>query len=113
LRGLPNYIEDDRHIYVHAGIEPDLDDWKLTSAKSFKWIREPFYQKDGELKIGKRIVFGHQVCARLHKNEARFTPWFGKQIIGIDGGIKFGYYMNALIIDGNGKYQFETLNSCD
>lgn len=99
LRNLPNYYEDDRHIYVHAGIDPKQNDWKLTSHKNFRWIRGRFYQHDGLLPMNKTIIFGHEVCSRLHKNGDH--PWFGKQMIGIDGGIKFGAYLNALIIENN------------
>lgn len=113
LRSLPNYFEDNRHIYVHAGIDPEQNDWKQTSHKDFRWIRGRFYKYDGQLSVNKTIIFGHEVCARLHKNENIFYPWFGAQMIGIDGGIKFGKFLNALIINDNGEYQAESIVSCE
>lgn len=113
LRSLPNFFEDDRHIYVHAGIDPEQDDWKQTSHKDFRWIRGRFHSYQSKLNITKTIIFGHEVCAHLHKNEMNFNPWFGGQMIGIDGGIKFGKFLNALIIDENGEYHTESIASCE
>jgi hypothetical protein len=97
LHRLPDYYEDMHRIYVHAGINPQLSDWKQTSHKDFRWIRGKFHTMDGSICIDRRIVFGHEVCARLHQTDT-FVPWFGQQMIGIDGGGKFGYQLNALII---------------
>jgi hypothetical protein len=60
---------------------------KLTSHKDFRWVCGKFHAQDGLIPVDKKIVFGHEVCARLHGVD-KFTPWFGKQLIGIDGGIK-------------------------
>lgn len=113
LRQLPNFIEDSHHIYVHAGIDLTQSDWKQTSRKDFRWIRGKFHNNDMRMHTSKTIVFGHEVCARLHKDNSNFTPWFGTQRIGIDGGIKFGYFLNALIIGEDGQYSNVSLKSCD
>jgi serine/threonine protein phosphatase 1 len=113
LRNLPYFLEDGRHIYVHAGIDPDQKDWKLTSHKDFRWIRGRFHQHQSQLPTTKTIIFGHEVCSRLHHDDLNFHPWFGDQKIGIDGGIKFGKFLNALIIKENGEYQTESILSCD
>ncbi|MGG1552360.1 metallophosphoesterase [Paenibacillus ferrarius] len=112
LRNLPNCYEDDHHIFVHAGIDPRQKDWKLTSDKNYRWIRGRFYKLDGSLTIRKRVIFGHEPCMRLHKDEGNYKPWFGKQIIGIDGGIKFGKCLNALIFE-SGKYYSVSMVSKD
>jgi len=103
LRRLPDYYEDDYHVFVHAGINPQLSNWKQTSHKDFRWIRGKFYHMDASIPINRKIVFGHEVTARLHQTD-NFAPWFGKQLIAIDGGVKFGFQMNALIIDGALQY---------
>lgn len=113
LRNLPSYYEDDNHIYVHAGIDPKQNDWKLTSRRNFRWIRGRFYRKDGSLPISKTVIFGHEACSQLHGNEDNFTPWFGRQMIGIDGGIKFGKYLNALIIEQSGEYRSVSMVNMD
>lgn len=112
LRSLSNYYEDDYHIYVHAGIDPKQSNWQLTSHKDFRWIRGRFYKYDGSLPVRKRIIFGHESCAHLHEDEANNMPWFGKQIIGVDGGIKFGKCLNALIIE-DGDYHSVSMVSKD
>lgn len=113
LRNLPDFFEDDRHIFVHAGIDPRQNDWKNTSHKDFRWIRGRFYDHQGALPTNKKIIFGHEVCSRLHRVETNFQPWFSEQMIGIDGGIKFGKLLNALIIDEDGNYQTESVLSCE
>ncbi|WP_139997290.1 metallophosphoesterase [Paenibacillus paridis] len=112
LRNLKYFIEDDHHIYVHAGIDPKLSHWSHTSTKDFRWIRGEFHAHDGILPIFKKIVFGHEVTAKLHHSK-EFHPWFGKQLIGIDGGIKFGYQLNALIISDDLKYTYASMESKD
>ncbi|KUP22054.1 metallophosphoesterase [Paenibacillus sp. DMB5] len=103
LRSLSDYYEDSHHIYVHAGVNPQLSDWTMTSHKDFRWTRGKFHSHDGLIPAQKKIIFGHEVCARLHGND-NFSPWFGKQMIGIDGGVKFGYQLNALMIDEAVRY---------
>ncbi|OMF32618.1 hypothetical protein BK133_14005 [Paenibacillus sp. FSL H8-0548] len=112
LRNLKYFIEDQHHIYVHAGIDPQLSHWRHTSTKDYRWIRGKFHAHDGILPIFKKIVFGHEVTARLHHSK-QFDPWFGKQMIGIDGGIKFGYQLNALIISEQQEYTYVSIESKD
>ncbi|WP_054949395.1 metallophosphoesterase family protein [Numidum massiliense] len=64
LASLPLYWEDERHIFIHAGIDPELDDWRQTPAKTMLWIREKFYR--AQLDTGKTVVFGHTPTAKLH-----------------------------------------------
>lgn len=108
LRNLPDFFEDNDHAYVHAGVNPELSDWRLTSHRDFRWLRSKFYAQDGLIPVDKKIIFGHEVCARLH-GFSSFSPWFGNQIIGIDGGVKFGYQLNALIIDDAMRYSTESV----
>lgn len=112
LRNLKYFIEDDHHIYVHAGIDPQVRHWRQTSVKDFRWIRGKFHECDGIFPLYKKIVFGHEVTARLHQTKV-FHPWFGKQLIGIDGGIKFGYQLNALMISDKLEYTYASIESVD
>jgi len=114
LRTLPDWLEDDRHIYVHAGIDPKQPDWKSTSARDFRWLRGRFHRADGTLNTNNRtVIFGHDACSNLHGNPGLHSPWFGSQIIGIDGGIKFGGHLNALLIDESGIFTSASLPSID
>lgn len=99
LRTLPHFIEDEKHIYVHAGIDPSLENWKETRLKDFRWIRNKFY--DHPNRHGKTVVFGHTATAVIHKDPNNFHVWFGDGKIGIDGGTKFGGQLNALVIEGD------------
>lgn len=101
LKNLPYFIEDDHHIYVHAGIDPTQKNWKNTTPKQFRWIREPFYTS--KITNKKKIVFGHTVTALMREESNDFSIWFANNKIGIDGGVKFGGQLNALIIE-NEKY---------
>lgn len=133
LASLSLYWEDERHIFIHAGIDPELADWRQTPAKTMLWIRDKFYR--AQLDTGKTIVFGHTPTAKLHgmhgseekngsqgvlklggsddirKDEETFTPWFERDNsgaftkIGIDGGAAYGRQLNCLIIAG-GTYDY-------
>lgn len=103
LKNLPYYFEDDRHIYVHAGIDPAQKEWRNTSKKKFRWIREEFY-RNLLTSMDKTVIFGHTCCAVLRDNYEDFSVWFSKGKIGIDGGTKFNGQLNALVIEENGEY---------
>lgn len=64
----PLYHETDHHIFVHAGLVPDV---KLQDqdARDLLWIRSLFYESDCDW--GKRVIFGHswQKQPLLHKNK--------------------------------------------
>lgn len=104
LRNLPDYIEDDNHIFVHAGVDPTKTDWMDTDKKNFRWLRDTFYDQPNPFQ--KTVVFGHTTCSVLHQDETNFNVWFSEGKIGIDGGVKFGGQLNALMIEG-GRYSTE------
>jgi serine/threonine protein phosphatase 1 len=93
LKDLPMYYEDESFIYVHAGVNPSFDNWKLQSTYDFLYIREEFYTVDNVR--DKTIIFGHIKTMDLHGSP---EVWFGSGKIGIDGGCAFGYQLNALEI---------------
>lgn len=97
VRKLPYYHEKDGHVFVHAGINPELSDWRDTTLDDMLTIREAFYS--APFAFPKTIVFGHTPCFLLHG-----TPdiWFGERKIGIDGGCAHGYQLNALVINDEG-----------
>lgn len=101
LKNLPYYIEDDHHIYVHAGIDPSKENWKDTSLNDLRWIRGAFHFVDHTQE--KTIVFGHTKTYDLHGDKQDFSFWERERKIGIDGGIKSHGCLNALIIE-NGQY---------
>lgn len=97
LKHLPYFYEDERFIYVHAGLNPDIRDWRRQSVMDYLFIREAFYKHP--VKAGKTVVFGHTKTIELH---GKPDVWFGGDKIGIDGGCSYGYQLNALeIMDGS------------
>ncbi|TCZ81126.1 serine/threonine protein phosphatase [Paenibacillus albiflavus] len=99
LNGLPYYYEDDKHIYVHAGIDPTCEDWKQTALKDFLWIREPFFKNPTGL--SKKVVFGHTPTIYLQETADIF---FDEDKIAIDGGCCFGNQLNCLEITKDAYY---------
>ena len=55
IRQLPFLLETERYIFVHAGLNLELKDWRETSDYQKVWIRAPFHE--GNNQTGKTIVF--------------------------------------------------------
>ncbi|WP_438348113.1 metallophosphoesterase family protein [Paenibacillus sp. FA6] len=94
LKSLPVYVEDDKHIFVHAGMDPTyIGDWKSQPDRNFMWGSKRFLGSANLL--NKTIVFGHTTTNRLHRSA---NIWFGAKKIGMDGGCCFGLQLNGLEI---------------
>lgn len=102
IRKMPFVLETDKYIFVHAGIELDLDDWHDTSDYQKVWIRAPFHE--GDNRTGKTIVFGHTPTFYLfHAKPGISQLWQtsdGK--IGMDGGAVYGGVLHGLLLDDSG-----------
>jgi len=100
LANLPLYYEDEHHIYVHAGLNPNYINWREQPERNFMYIKDPFiYQKTV---VSKPVVFGHTNTKDIHGSA---DIWYGGDKIGIDGGCAYGYQLNVLEIKDNGVYQ--------
>ena len=55
IRQMPFLLETERYIFVHAGLDLELRDWRETSDYQKVWIRAPFHE--GSNQTGKTIVF--------------------------------------------------------
>ncbi|MGP6146112.1 metallophosphoesterase family protein [Jeotgalibaca sp. A122] len=100
IETLPLYYEWHDYIFVHAGVDLSLEDWKNTQASDFYWIREPFHH--GSNKTGKTIVFGHTPTPILHQDSSNFNVWMSDNKIGIDGGAVYGGILHGLVFDEGG-----------
>lgn len=100
LAGLPLYAEDDSHIYVHAGLNPDYRNWKEQPEYHFMYIKDQFYEHPTV--VEKTVVFGHTKTKDIHGSA---DIWFGNGKIGIDGGCAYGMQLNALEIAADGQYK--------
>lgn len=97
LKSLPLYVEWENYLFVHAGVNMQLDDWKKSSAHDFVWIREGFYDQPNT--TGKTIIFGHTVTANIYRNFSKFDLWeSGDGLIGMDGGAVYGGKLHALVV---------------
>jgi len=102
LSNLPLYYEDDHHLYVHAGINPNYTNWKEQSDYDFMYIKDEFIYQPTI--IDKKIVFGHTKAIDIHQ---KADIWFGEDKIAIDGGCAYGLQLNALIYEND---QYSTVS---
>ncbi|WP_028548843.1 metallophosphoesterase family protein [Paenibacillus sp. UNC451MF] len=108
INQLPYYYEDEHHIYVHAGINPEYTNWKEQPLLDFLWIRDPFYSKPTI--VEKTVVFGHTRAINMHDTA---HIWFGGDKIGIDGGCAYGMQLNCLEILEGKEYRTYHVSSVE
>ncbi|MCM3132242.1 serine/threonine protein phosphatase [Paenibacillus polysaccharolyticus] len=103
LDELPLSYEIPGYIFVHAGINPAVADWRNhQSERDFLWIREPFYSRPTALK--EIVVFGHTPVQYLQDEPGIWMDPRGDKI-GIDGGCAYGAQLNLLEINEAGRLQ--------
>ncbi|MBY0216272.1 MULTISPECIES: metallophosphoesterase family protein [Paenibacillus] len=107
LSKLPLYHEDDHHIYVHAGLNPSVMDWKNQSEHDFMYIKNEFIRHTFE-NLNKKVIFGHTRTMDIHGTS---DIWFSDDKIGIDGGCAYGMQLNCLIFQ-EGLYITEQVKNC-
>jgi serine/threonine protein phosphatase 1 len=106
LLELPYYHETDKHIFVHAGINPMYADWKNNPNEILTWVRDEFIFHPTNL--NQKVVFGHTTCKMIHNNDDVF---FDTDKIGIDGGCVFGLQLNCLEITDKGYKTYSVPSS--
>lgn len=96
------YFETKSYIFVHAGFNPELRNWKNSTEKDYLWIRNPFIYRKNE--TGKIAIFGHTNTHILHddedNNDVWIDPWKSK--VGIDGGAGNGRKLNGVVLYEDG-----------
>lgn len=105
IENLPDYYEWNDYIFVHAGVDLDLEDWRDTPALEMRWTRKGFHQAINE--TGKMIVFGHHPTRYLNHDKSNNiwqSPCGTK--IGIDGGAVTGGLLHGLRIERDSKTLF-------
>lgn len=111
IRELPSYHETDDYIFVHAGLDLELDNWKETTESDMRWIRREFHY--GENKTGKTIFFGHTPTYYLNKDKSHnvwFSPCGTK--IDLDGAAYYGGFLHGLATN-NGNFQINSVSKKD
>ena len=101
MMGLPHTLEVDNIIFVHAGINLEIDDWR-NSVGDMLWIREDFIYSSKA--APKRVFFGH-TPTRFLNSDGSNEIWISSRgdKVGIDGMIAAGGQLNALKVNENGE----------
>lgn len=99
------YFETNSYIFVHAGFNPYLKDWKNSTEDDFLWIRDPFIYRKNE--TGKIAVFGHTNTHLLHDDSENNNVWIDKwrSKVGIDGGAGVNRNLNGIVLHENGNLE--------
>ncbi|MEH7524971.1 hypothetical protein V7149_17075, partial [Bacillus sp. JJ1503] len=105
LLNLPYYHETKDYIFVHAGINPFISDWK-TDISNLNWIRWDFINNPIR-NVVQTIVFGHTTCRTIHNSN---NIWLSDDKIGIDGACCFGGQLNCLEITEKEINQYHVSN---
>lgn len=102
IRQMPFLLATDHYIFVHAGLDLTLEDWRETTDYQKVWIRQPFHEAENH--TGKTIVFGHTpVYGLLGQKPGTADLWMtedGK--IGMDGGAVYGGVLHGILFDDQG-----------
>lgn len=105
LENLPMYHETENCIFVHAGINLKIENWR-DDETSMNTIRNAFMYSSTE--APKRVFFGHTPTALIRDEEGCNGIWISEygDKIGIDGGCAFGGQLNAVKISENGDIMY-------
>jgi serine/threonine protein phosphatase 1 len=102
VEGLELYVEDDKTIYVHAGIDVREPDMTRQKRQVLLWIREPFFRAAGAWK-GKEVIFGHTPTRTMGLPHDQIFR--NRAFIGIDTGCVYGGVLTAIHSRTHALYQ--------
>lgn len=109
IESRPLLYEWGSYVFVHAGVDLTLSNWRDTEDRDYIWIREGFYNQPNH--TDRTFIFGHTVTAMLHKDRHNTDIWdSGDGKIGIDGGAVYGGTLHGIVLDEKGiveQYQSE------
>ena len=107
LDSLPFYLETENYIFAHAGLNTEVEDWKVCDWKRAVWTKTREFRKLDLIKhgISKTVVHGHVSTRNLRDDDGIDSNDFSvyesidKQKIGIDGSVMKTKRINILIIE--------------
>jgi serine/threonine protein phosphatase 1 len=99
---LPLYWQDERTIFVHAGIDIAIPEMDAQDPEVLIWIRERFFL-NGEHWKGKEVIFGHTPTQTMGLPAKRIYQ--SHRFHGIDTGCVYGGYLTALDSRTHALYQ--------
>ena len=91
---LPLYYENDKFIFVHAGINPDVP-LEENTIYDLLWDRDGFLYNSSV--FDKKVIFGHTPSAFYNESDKPYETIGGN--IGIDTGCIYSGKLTALIIE--------------
>jgi serine/threonine protein phosphatase 1 len=107
LRSLPLYHEIGEYIFVHGGVDPNMDDWRKASTFDFVWSYEVNMDRVPE----RTVVAGHHRVPtirepyrrdyeKMHKEDpSLFDPIYLDGKILIDRFVEVSKELNVLVLD--------------
>lgn len=121
IKKLGNFYHWEPYLFVHAGIDATVTNFKETKKDDFYWIREEFYAKPHLAK--ETVVFGHTPTPLLNDDKSS-NIWISpcRKKIGIDGGgaiyesgslhgIVFSKHSNELTIYSSSRHEEVRINN--
>lgn len=88
IEAMPMYYKWQDYFFVHAGINPEVEQPESSTSDDFLWIRDDFTHATHQAK--ETVVFGHTPTMNLNEDESS-KVWIStcKKKIGIDGGVVY------------------------
>ena len=112
MMALPYYYEDERAIYVHAGLPKGpngfLHPSEVKAPVALLWLRDDDFFRNYS---GKLVVFGHTATEYLPQELSSYTPedpsdiWAGPCVVGLDTGAGKGGFLTALELPSMRVYE--------
>jgi serine/threonine protein phosphatase 1 len=103
MAALPFWYEDDRGIYVHAGLpsgdEGFIHPRNVGRPAVLAWVRTDHFVRNYH---GTKVVFGHTPVTLLPADLSVFTPedpsdaWVNESVVGLDTGCGLGGFLSAI-----------------
>ncbi|MFS1019826.1 metallophosphoesterase family protein [Enterococcus casseliflavus] len=98
LQSLDYYFESSNFIFVHAGVDFDLEDWRESNKFRMIWQRPSFREVNN---TGKVLVVGHTPVSSFTKDKSNdifeYSVGIGDSIFYIDGGAVLSNQLNVWI----------------
>lgn len=66
IKGMPLYYETEHFVFVHAGINPNINNWKETDEHYMTWDIEDSHLPCNN--VNKFVVIGHHHASRIRRN---------------------------------------------
>lgn len=112
LEELPYYLETYQYIFTHAGLNLEVEDWRVCDWKRAVWTKSKEFRDVDLLKKGifKKVVHGHVGTSRLRKHDGvdvnnhsiYYSP--DEQKIGIDASVYITKKINVLVVEEDVEY---------